>query len=69
MKTERQITISDEIYNEIEKLVSQSVQFNSVSDFVNDVLKQFLNTQSHDLGDEERRLLEERLRDLGYLND
>ena len=69
MKTERQITISDEIYHEIEKLVSQSVQFNSVSDFVNDVLKQFLNMPSHDLGGEERRHLEERLRALGYLND
>ncbi|MFQ5604009.1 MAG: CopG family transcriptional regulator [bacterium] len=64
----RRVPILKFHYEEIEKIVAQSTQFQSVADYVNFVLQEML---SGDVESNDSRQAEEviklRLRDLGYL--
>ena len=62
------IEILKEYYTEIEKIIARSTQFQSVSDYVNFVLKEVLSAndrlaKSH----EDDEALKKRLEDLGYI--
>ncbi|MCG8607622.1 hypothetical protein MJD09_21885 [bacterium] len=62
------VTIRNELYQEMERLVEQSDQFDNVSDYVNFVLQEVLFGQDDsDHSDEQDEMVRKRLRDLGYL--
>ena len=64
----KEVKILTKYYNQIEKIVLQSSQFETVSDYVNFVLKEVLfGEQDSDYSKEEEELIKKRLQDLGYL--
>ena len=63
----KEIKILTECYVEIEKIVQQSEQFETVSDYVNFVLKEMLFGEDDAVSNEEREALKKRLKSLGYL--
>ena len=67
-KTKTNIEIKSEYYQEIEKIVGQSNQFQTVSEYVNFVLKEmlFVFTDSWRTESEED-LIKTRLQGLGYM--
>ena len=67
-KTSTNIEIKSEYYQEIEKIVEHSSQFQTVSEYVNFVLKEMLFGFS-DSGrtESEEDQIKQRLQDLGYM--
>ena len=64
----RKIEILSEYHNQIEKIISKSSQFQSVSDYVNFVLKEVLSANDKFAKlDEDEEALKKRLEDLGYI--
>ena len=63
----KEIKVLTEYYVEIEKIVQQSGQFETVSDYVNFVLKEMLFGEDDAVSNEEREALKKRLKSLGYL--
>jgi Arc/MetJ-type ribon-helix-helix transcriptional regulator len=62
------IEILKEYHDQIQKLIAQSTQFQSVSDYVNFVLKEVLAANDRPAAcDEDDEALKKRLEDLGYL--
>lgn len=62
------VEIRELYYREIERIVAQSGQFDSVADYVNFVLNEVLFGQGNDDSSEENEaVVRRRLRDLGYL--
>ena len=62
------IKISKKYYDEVKKVVSHSCQFQTVSDYVNFVLKEMLFDESYSERTEtENSVLKKRLQDLGYM--
>ena len=65
----KEVRISKEYYNEIEKIIEQSSQFKTVSDYVNFVLKEMLFGDTGSRRTErEEELIKKRLQDLGYID-
>jgi len=60
------IAIQSEYYREIEKIVAHSQQFDSVSEYVNFLLKEFLYGGDPS-SKTDQAALQQRLQDLGYL--
>jgi Arc/MetJ-type ribon-helix-helix transcriptional regulator len=60
------VDIRSEFVQQIEEIVEQSYQFGSVSEYVNFLLKAFLDTDGPAI-EREQTELEQRLKDLGYL--
>ena len=67
-KDKKSIEIQSEYYQEIEKIIAQSSQFQTVSEYVNFVLKEMLfgDTDSGRTETEED-LIKKRLQGLGYM--
>lgn len=64
----RTIAIQSEYYREIEKIVAHSQQFDSVAEYVNFVLKEFLYAGDDRAASKtDEAALQQRLQDLGYL--
>ena len=64
----KEVRISKEYYNEIEKIIEQSSQFETVSDYVNFVLKEMLFGEDEPVTAKEgEKIIKKRLQDLGYL--
>ena len=62
------VEIREPYYREIERIVAQSGQFDSVADYVNFVLNEVLfGEASDDPSEEDEKIVRQRLRDLGYL--
>ena len=62
------VEIREPYYLEIERIVAQSGQFDSVADYVNFVLNEVLFGEENDASSEEdEAVVRQRLRDLGYL--
>jgi hypothetical protein len=62
------IAIKKELYQEIERIVEQSNQFDDVPDYVNFVLQEVLfGEDAKGYSEEEEEMVKKRLRDLGYL--
>ncbi|MFQ5641613.1 MAG: CopG family transcriptional regulator [bacterium] len=67
-KSYSNISIQTDYYQEIEKIIAQSGQFQSVSDYVNYVLKELLFGEGEKtLSEDEEEHIKKRLHDLGYL--
>lgn len=68
MKDVKKIEIQRKFYAEIERIVAQSSQFQTVSEYVNFVLKEMLfadNDSERTAAEDE--VLKKRMRDLGYM--
>lgn len=64
----KKVEILKEYYDRIEEIVSQSSQFNNVSDYINFVLKEmFSSEESGSYSKEDEEIIKKRLEDLGYL--
>ena len=62
------IEILKEYHEQIEKIIAKSTQFQSVSDYVNFVLKEVLSANDRVAKfDEDDEALKKRLEDLGYI--
>lgn len=62
------VKILEEYYEAIEKTIAESDQFQTVSDYVNFVLKEMLfNDVGSGYSKEEEELIKKRLEDLGYI--
>ena len=62
------IEIREPYYREIERIVAQSSQFDSVADYVHFVLNEVLFGEGNDdSSEEDEAIVRQRLRDLGYL--
>ncbi len=62
------VDIREPYYREIERIVAQSAQFDSVADYVNFVLNEVLFGEGNDdSSEEDEAVVRQRLRDLGYL--
>ena len=62
------VEIRERYYREIERIVAQSGQFDSVADYVNFVLNEVLFGEGNDdSSEEDEAVVRQRLRDLGYL--
>ena len=62
------VEIRERYYREIERIVAQSAQFDSVADYVNFVLNEVLFGEGNDdSSEEDEEIVRQRLRDLGYL--
>ena len=62
------VNVLKEYYEEIEKIIEQSSQFKSVSEYVNYVLKEMLFGQSDsEFTKDEEAIIKKRLQDLGYM--
>lgn len=68
IKEAKKIEIKTEYYKEIEKIVAQSSQFQTVSEYVNFILKEMLfgDTDSERTKVEDE-VIKKRLQDLGYM--
>jgi len=67
-KNKTNIEIKSEYYREIEKIVGQSNQFQTVSEYVNFVLKEMLfGFTDSERTESEEDLIKKRLQDLGYI--
>lgn len=67
-KNKKHVEIQDEYFQQIEQIVAQSSQFQTVSDYVNFVLKEMLYGDSDsDMNDAEEDLIKKRLEKLGYM--
>ena len=63
-----EVMILKEYYNEIEKIVAQSAEFQTVADYVNFVLREMLSAEgTPGYSEEEEEMVQKRLRDLGYM--
>ena len=63
------VEIKSEYYQEIEKIIAQSSQFQTVSEYVNFVLKEMLFGDTGSRRTErEEELIKKRLQDLGYID-
>jgi len=65
----KSINISSQLYNEIKKRYVDSGEFESVEEFVELVLREFLQEENYEeaYSPEEEERIKERLRSLGYL--
>lgn len=65
----KSINISSQLYNEIKKRYVDSGEFESVEEFVELVLREFLQEEDYEeaYSPEEEERIKERLRSLGYL--
>jgi len=65
----KSINISSQLYNEIKKRYVDSGEFESVEEFVELVLREFLQEEDYEeaYSPEEEEQIKERLRSLGYL--
>lgn len=62
------IEILKEYHDQIQKIIARSAQFQSVSDYVNFVLKEVLSAnQRLAESEEDEEALQKRLEDLGYI--
>lgn len=64
------VRIPASLYREIEKMIEGS-EFNAVEDYIVFVLEELMTAEDggvRDLTGEDERLIEKRLRDLGYLD-
>ncbi len=62
------VKILEEYYEAIEKTIAESDQFQTVSDYVNFVLKEMLfNDVGSGYSKEEEELIKKRFEDLGYI--
>ncbi len=62
------VDIREPYYREIERIVAQSGQFDSVADYLNFVLNEVLFGEGKDdSSEEDEAVVRQRLRDLGYL--
>lgn len=62
------VKILEEYYEAIEKTIAESEQFQTVSDYVNFVLKEMLfNDVGSGYSKEEEELIKKRFEDLGYI--
>ncbi len=67
-KANSNIEIKSEYYQEIEKIVGQSNQFQTVSEYVNFVLKEMLfGFTDSERTESEEDLIKKRLQGLGYM--
>jgi len=67
-KNKTKIEIKSEYYQEIEKIVGQSNQFQTVSEYVNFVLKEMLfGFTDSERTESEEDLIKKRLQGLGYM--
>ncbi len=67
-KNKTNIEIKSEYYREIEKIVGQSNQFQTVSEYVNFVLKEMLfGFTDSERTESEEDLIKKRLQGLGYM--
>ncbi len=67
-KNKTNIEIKSEYYQEIEKIVGQSNQFQTVSEYVNFVLKEMLfGFTDSERTESEEDLIKKRLQGLGYM--
>ncbi|MFQ5706467.1 MAG: CopG family transcriptional regulator [bacterium] len=63
-----EVKILKEYYDEIAKIVAESSQFKSVSDYLNFVLKEmFSSDRGSGYSKEDEEIIKKRLEDLGYL--
>ena len=63
------VEIKNEYYRKIEKIIAQSSQFQTVSEYVNFVLKEMLFGDTGSRRTErEEELIKKRLQDLGYID-
>ncbi len=63
------VEIKNEYYQKIEKIIAQSSQFHTVSEYVDFVLKEMLLGDAGSGGTEkEEDLIKKRLQGLGYIN-
>lgn len=68
VKSHTNVKILSEYYREIEKIIAQSNQFHTVSDYVNYVLQQmFAGENDSGYSPEEEEIVKRRLQDLGYM--
>lgn len=65
-KSQRDVQIPAQLYQAAQRLIA-GTRFKSVDEFVSFALQQLTATDSASLNDKERKAIEERLRDLGYL--
>lgn len=63
----KHVKIPSETYLEIKKLVEQSLEFGTVEDFINFVLREILFGDKQEISRADEDLLKKRMRDLGYL--
>jgi len=63
------VEIKSEYYQKIEKIIAQSSQFQTVSEYINFVLNEMLFGDTGSRGTErEEDLIKKRLQELGYIN-
>jgi hypothetical protein len=62
----RELQVSAPLYEASQRLIA-GTRFQTVDEFVAFVLQQLTSTDSAPFDEQERRAIEERLRDLGYL--
>jgi len=67
MSEENKISIPPDVYGALEKIVAQSLQFDSVQALVAFLLREFLDP--HDVNKDDSELILQRLRALGYLDE
>lgn len=65
MSAEREVRLPAELCFAVEKKFGQ--QFGSVEEFLVFVIRELLREQASQLDEREQRMVEERLRELGYL--
>ncbi|MFQ5750828.1 MAG: hypothetical protein ACE5HI_02425 [bacterium] len=62
------VNVLKEYYEEIEKIIAQSSQFKTVSEYINYVLKELLFSQSDsEFSKDEEAIIKKRMQDLGYM--
>jgi Arc/MetJ-type ribon-helix-helix transcriptional regulator len=62
-----QVSIRKDLYEKIKKYIEETGGFNSVDEFVEFVVEQALESVGEALTEEDRKKVEERLKDLGYM--
>jgi len=61
------ISISKELYERIKKYIEETDGFSSIEEFIEFVLEEALETAGETFSEEDKKKIEERLKDLGYM--
>jgi Arc/MetJ-type ribon-helix-helix transcriptional regulator len=62
-----QVSISKNLYERVKRYIEETGGFNSVDEFVEFVVEQALESVGEGLTEEDKKKVEERLKDLGYM--
>jgi hypothetical protein len=65
MSRDREVRLADDLCAAVEKKFGQ--QFGNLEEFLEFILRELLRDEASELDKQEQRIVEERLRELGYL--